>query len=150
MLNGSLPNIMSNHARYNNDVMDNILNPGSVYLTILRDPVTQLETTFNNLGFGGMLQNRIFLSYLILSCKSSEFLMFPIYYDSPFFPSFPSTRKINLTTLRWNYDLNEYTHPVSLQQAVCGWVCFNKHILTSVTLTHPESISCTVSWLTLM
>lgn len=56
MLNGSLPNIISNHARYNNDVMDNILNPGSVYITILRDPVTQLETTFNNLGFGGLLQ----------------------------------------------------------------------------------------------
>jgi len=56
LLNGSLPNIISNHARYNNDVMDNILNPGSVYITILRDPVTQLETTFNNLGFGGLLQ----------------------------------------------------------------------------------------------
>jgi len=56
MLNGSLPNIISNHARYNNDVMDNILNPGSVYVTILRDPVTQLETTFNNMGFGALLQ----------------------------------------------------------------------------------------------
>ena len=56
LLNGSLPNIISNHARYNNDIMDNILNPGSVYITILRDPVTQLETTFNNLGFGGLLQ----------------------------------------------------------------------------------------------
>lgn len=56
MLNGSLPNIISNHARYNNDVMDNILNPGSIYVTIIRDPVTQLETTFNYLGFGGLLQ----------------------------------------------------------------------------------------------
>ena len=56
LLNGSLPNIISNHARYNNDIMDNILNPGSVYITLLRDPATQLETSFNNLGFGGLLQ----------------------------------------------------------------------------------------------
>ena len=56
LLNGSLPNIVANHARYNNDVMDNILHPGSAYITILRDPVTQLETTFNNLGFGDLLQ----------------------------------------------------------------------------------------------
>ena len=58
LLNGSLPNIISNHARYNNDVMDNILNPGSVYVTILRDPVTQLESTFNNLEFGELLEVR--------------------------------------------------------------------------------------------
>ena len=58
LLNGSLPNIISNHARYNNDVMDNILNPGSVYVTILRDPVTQLESTFNNLEFGKLLEVR--------------------------------------------------------------------------------------------
>lgn len=56
LLNGSLPNIVANHARYNNDVMDNILHPGSIYVTILRDPVTQLETTFNNLGFGELLE----------------------------------------------------------------------------------------------
>jgi len=56
MLNGSLPNIVANHARYNNDIMDNILYPGSVYITILRDPVTQLETTFNNLNFGSLLE----------------------------------------------------------------------------------------------
>ena len=38
--------------------MDNILNPGSVYVTILRDPVTQLESTFNNLEFGDLLEVR--------------------------------------------------------------------------------------------
>ncbi|XP_065655669.1 uncharacterized protein LOC100209212 isoform X2 [Hydra vulgaris] len=56
LLNGSLPNIIANHARYNNDVMDNILNPNSVYITIIRDPVRQLETTFNNLEFGALLE----------------------------------------------------------------------------------------------
>lgn len=56
LLNGSLPNIVANHARYNNDVMDNILYPGSKYVTILRDPATQLETSFNNLNFGSLLE----------------------------------------------------------------------------------------------
>ncbi|XP_066910241.1 galactose-3-O-sulfotransferase 2-like [Clytia hemisphaerica] len=56
LLNGSLPNIVANHARYNNDIMDNILYPGSVYITILRDPASQLETTFNNLNFGSLLE----------------------------------------------------------------------------------------------
>ena len=36
--------------------MDNILNPNSVYITIIRDPVSQLETTFNNLEFGELLE----------------------------------------------------------------------------------------------
>lgn len=74
MLNGSLPNIICNHARYNNDVMDNILNPGSVYLTILRDPITQLETTFNNMDFGDLLQVTNTTDQLL------TFLKFPKHY----------------------------------------------------------------------
>jgi len=56
LLNGSLPNIICNHARYNGDVMDNIMTPGSVYVTILRKPATQLETTFHSLRFGDLLE----------------------------------------------------------------------------------------------
>ncbi len=55
LLNGSLPNIICNHARYNGDVMDNIMTPGTVYITMLRSPITQLETTFNNLKFAELL-----------------------------------------------------------------------------------------------
>ena len=41
--------------------MDNILNPGSVYITILRDPVTQLQKVFDELKFTDLLQinNRV-------------------------------------------------------------------------------------------
>eukprot|EP00794_Sanderia_malayensis_P015008 gene15008-16557_t len=56
LLNGSLPNIICNHARYNGDVMDNIMTPGTVYITMLRNPVTQLETTFHNLKFAELLE----------------------------------------------------------------------------------------------
>ena len=56
LLNGSLPNIICNHARYNGDVMDNIMTPGSAYVTILRHPTTQLEATFNNLRFADLLE----------------------------------------------------------------------------------------------
>ena len=55
LLNGSLPNIICNHARYNGDVMDNIMTPGTVYVTMLRNPATQLETTFHNLRFADLL-----------------------------------------------------------------------------------------------
>ena len=35
--------------------MDNIMSPGTMYISLLRDPVRQLETTFNNLRFADLL-----------------------------------------------------------------------------------------------
>ena len=46
-LNGTAPNILCNHARYNRKVMDVVMPNDTIYITILRDPVTQFESTFS-------------------------------------------------------------------------------------------------------
>eukprot|EP00794_Sanderia_malayensis_P006339 gene6339-7065_t len=46
-LNGSTPNILCNHARYNKKIMNQLMPNDTLYLTILRDPVTQFESTFS-------------------------------------------------------------------------------------------------------
>lgn len=56
LLDGVLPNILVNHARYNGDVMDEIIQPHAAFVTILRDPVSHFEATFRNLDFAGILE----------------------------------------------------------------------------------------------
>lgn len=56
LLDGTLPNILCNHARFNSDVMDEIMQPRTAFITILRNPVTQFEATFRNLDFAGVLE----------------------------------------------------------------------------------------------
>ena len=46
-LNGEPANVLCNHARYNRPTMDLIMNNNTMYITILRDPVYQFESTFN-------------------------------------------------------------------------------------------------------
>ncbi len=46
-LNGTTPNILCNHARYNKKVMNALMPNDTLYITILRDPVTQFESTFS-------------------------------------------------------------------------------------------------------
>ena len=41
------PNILCNHARYNRKVMQELMPNDTLYITILRDPVTQFESTFS-------------------------------------------------------------------------------------------------------
>ncbi|XP_028393927.1 galactosylceramide sulfotransferase-like [Dendronephthya gigantea] len=50
-LDGDTPSILSNHARYNRPTMQLIMRKGAKYITILRDPVDQYESTFNYMGF---------------------------------------------------------------------------------------------------
>lgn len=56
LLDGALPNILCNHARFNGDVMDEIMQPQTAFITILRDPVSHFEVTFRNLGFKELLE----------------------------------------------------------------------------------------------
>ncbi|KAJ7389024.1 hypothetical protein OS493_034158 [Desmophyllum pertusum] len=51
--NGNQPNFLCSHTRYNEKPM-NYLFPKdtTIYLTILRDPVSQFESVFNYVGFG--------------------------------------------------------------------------------------------------
>ena len=56
LLDGALPNILCNHARFNSDVMDEIMQPHTAFITILRNPVTQFKATFRNLDFAGVLE----------------------------------------------------------------------------------------------
>jgi len=46
-LNGTTPNILCNHARFNKRVMEEIMPNNTVYVTILRNPIDQFESTFN-------------------------------------------------------------------------------------------------------
>ena len=51
--NGSRPNILCSHTRYSKTTMNHLFpKPSSVYITILRNPVDQFESTFNFVGFG--------------------------------------------------------------------------------------------------
>ena len=56
LLDGTLPNILCNHARFNGDVMDEIMQPQTAFITILRDPVSHFEVTFRNLDFTEILE----------------------------------------------------------------------------------------------
>ena len=46
-LNGSTPNILNNHARYNRDVIQEVMPNDTVYITILRNPIAQFESSFS-------------------------------------------------------------------------------------------------------
>lgn len=46
-LNGEPASILCNHARYNRPAMDVVMHVDTKYITILRDPVNQFESTFN-------------------------------------------------------------------------------------------------------
>ena len=46
-LNGSEPNILCNHARYNREAMEAIMPNDTVYITILRNPIMQFESSFS-------------------------------------------------------------------------------------------------------
>ncbi|XP_031555483.1 galactose-3-O-sulfotransferase 2-like [Actinia tenebrosa] len=52
---GVLPNILCNHARFNGEIMDQIMPQGTVYLTMLRNPETLFESTFDHEHFTAML-----------------------------------------------------------------------------------------------
>ena len=56
LLDGILPNILCNHARYNGEVMDEIMQPQTAFITILRDPMSHFEVTFQNLNFAEILE----------------------------------------------------------------------------------------------
>lgn len=46
-LNGSEPNILSNHARYHQANMRDVMPNDTIYVTILRNPVDQFESSFS-------------------------------------------------------------------------------------------------------
>lgn len=48
-------NILNSHSRYNRPVLDKLMSNDTIYVTILRDPVTQFESTFSYMGFGHLL-----------------------------------------------------------------------------------------------
>lgn len=52
---GTTPNILCNHARYNRAEMDKLMPNDTLYITILRDPVRQFESTFSYMTFGEIL-----------------------------------------------------------------------------------------------
>ena len=56
LLDGALPNILCNHARFNGDVMDEIMPPRTAFLTIVRDPMSHFDLTFRNLEFAEVLE----------------------------------------------------------------------------------------------
>ncbi|XP_078385068.1 galactosylceramide sulfotransferase-like [Oculina patagonica] len=53
--NNTKPNILCSHARYNRAVLDRVMPDDTIYVTILRDPVTQFESTFSYMTFGEIL-----------------------------------------------------------------------------------------------
>ena len=48
---GTQPNIVCYHGRYNRAFLDKLMPRDTVYVTILRHPISQYESTFNYLGF---------------------------------------------------------------------------------------------------
>lgn len=46
-LNGSEPNILCNHARFNENTMLELMPNDTVYVTILRNPISQFESSFS-------------------------------------------------------------------------------------------------------
>lgn len=55
LYSNSTYNILSSHSRYNRAVLEKLMPNDTVYVTILRDPVTQFESTFSYMGFGHLL-----------------------------------------------------------------------------------------------
>lgn len=53
--NNTRPNMLCSHARYNRAVLDRVMPNDTIYVTILRDPVTQFESTFSYMTFGEIL-----------------------------------------------------------------------------------------------
>lgn len=54
-LNGRKPNIFCNHARWNEGPMRDLMGVDTVFITILRNPVTQFESTFQYMEFAHLL-----------------------------------------------------------------------------------------------
>jgi len=50
-LNGKRPNIFCNHARWNEEPMTDLMGKDAIFITILRNPVTQFESTFSYMEF---------------------------------------------------------------------------------------------------
>lgn len=55
IVDGILPNILNNHARYNPDIMDQIMPSGTAYVTMLRHPLSNFDATFRKEDFAGLL-----------------------------------------------------------------------------------------------
>ena len=55
-LDGDNPSILVSHARYHRTTFELIMRKGAKYITILRNPVDQYESTFNYMEFGRRLQ----------------------------------------------------------------------------------------------
>ena len=53
--NDTKPNMLCSHARYNRAVLERVMPNDTVYVTILRDPVRQFESTFSYMAFGDIL-----------------------------------------------------------------------------------------------
>ena len=54
-LGESEPNILCNHARFNKTSMDELMPNNTVYVTILRNPIHQFESTFSYMTFDKIL-----------------------------------------------------------------------------------------------
>lgn len=52
---GVRPNILCHHGRYDRATLARIMPRDTVYVTILRHPLSQYESTFNYMGFGKLL-----------------------------------------------------------------------------------------------
>uniref|UniRef100_A0A7M5V5D7 Uncharacterized protein n=1 Tax=Clytia hemisphaerica TaxID=252671 RepID=A0A7M5V5D7_9CNID len=50
-LNGTEPNILCNHARFNKQPMTDLMPNDTVYVTILRNPISQFESSFSYMTF---------------------------------------------------------------------------------------------------
>lgn len=55
-LAGDLPNVLCNHARYNNDVMTKFMPMNTHFLSILRDPVDHFHAVFSELDIARRLE----------------------------------------------------------------------------------------------
>ncbi|KAJ7392602.1 galactose-3-O-sulfotransferase 1 [Desmophyllum pertusum] len=54
-LRGKRPNILCNHARWNRNTMKELMGKDAVFITILRNPVSQFESTFSYMEFANLL-----------------------------------------------------------------------------------------------
>ena len=54
-LKGKKPNILCNHARWNKQTMKELMEQDTVFITILRNPVSQFESTFSYMEFAHLL-----------------------------------------------------------------------------------------------
>lgn len=54
-LKGKRPNILCNHAKWNKQTMKELMGQDTVFITILRNPVSQFESTFSYMEFAHLL-----------------------------------------------------------------------------------------------